>query len=202
MSRATPDEFRANGLPSIEEVLVDPAASLWLKSALRSALSRNLSRRGCPAIFGYDPLLQFVEQDDVVRALVHARRSALVGTFNVGAPGRLPLSEIAAICGTTLFPLPPFKPAAFAAPFVAIGLFDLPPELVALLRYGRGLDTSRFAASGFHYRFTSAEATQAFARVMRLRRGVGHGGPDYRYHDDVERFVRRAHSLWPRGDDD
>jgi hypothetical protein len=34
-------EFRASELPSIDEVLVDPAASLWLKSALRSALSRD-----------------------------------------------------------------------------------------------------------------------------------------------------------------
>ena len=34
-------EFRANELPSIDEVLVDPAASLWLKSALCSALSRD-----------------------------------------------------------------------------------------------------------------------------------------------------------------
>ena len=34
-------EFRANELPSIDEILVDPAASLWLKSALRSALSRD-----------------------------------------------------------------------------------------------------------------------------------------------------------------
>jgi hypothetical protein len=36
-----PGEFRGSGLPSIEEVLVDPAASRWLKSALRSALSRD-----------------------------------------------------------------------------------------------------------------------------------------------------------------
>jgi hypothetical protein len=35
------DEFRASELPSIDEVLVDSAASLWLKSALRSALSRD-----------------------------------------------------------------------------------------------------------------------------------------------------------------
>ena len=34
-------EFTANKVPSIDEVLVDPAASLWLKSALRSALSRD-----------------------------------------------------------------------------------------------------------------------------------------------------------------
>jgi hypothetical protein len=34
-------EFGADELPSIAEVLGDPAASLWLKSALRSALSRD-----------------------------------------------------------------------------------------------------------------------------------------------------------------
>ena len=34
-------EFTASELPSIDEVLIDPAASLWLKSALRSALSRD-----------------------------------------------------------------------------------------------------------------------------------------------------------------
>jgi hypothetical protein len=34
-------EFTANELPSIDEVLVDPAASRWLKSALRSSLSRD-----------------------------------------------------------------------------------------------------------------------------------------------------------------
>jgi len=31
----------AGDLPSIDEVLVDPAASFWLKTALRSALGRN-----------------------------------------------------------------------------------------------------------------------------------------------------------------
>ena len=31
----------ARDLPSIDEVLADPAASLWLKTALRSALRRD-----------------------------------------------------------------------------------------------------------------------------------------------------------------
>ena len=31
----------AGDLPSIDEVLVDPAASFWLKTALRSALGRD-----------------------------------------------------------------------------------------------------------------------------------------------------------------
>jgi hypothetical protein len=31
----------ANDLPEIDEVLLDPAASYWLKAALRSALTRD-----------------------------------------------------------------------------------------------------------------------------------------------------------------
>ena len=39
-------------------------------------------------------------------------------------------------------------------------LFDLPAELEDLLRYGRGVDTRRFAATGFTYDATSAGAVQ------------------------------------------
>ena len=35
------DGLRPVDLPAIDEVLVDPAASYWLKSALRSALCRD-----------------------------------------------------------------------------------------------------------------------------------------------------------------
>lgn len=36
-----PDGLQAGALPRIDEVLADPAASLWLKTALRSALCRD-----------------------------------------------------------------------------------------------------------------------------------------------------------------
>jgi hypothetical protein len=35
------EPFEANDLPEIDEVLADPAASLWLRVALRSALARD-----------------------------------------------------------------------------------------------------------------------------------------------------------------
>jgi UDP-glucose 4-epimerase len=163
---------------------------------LKTPLSRNLSRRICPSIFGFDPLLQFVEQDDVVRAIVHARTSGVPGTFNIGGAGRLPLSEVAAICGTRLLPLPPWRTGLAAAPLVRLGVFDLPPELFPLLRYGRGLETGAFVhRTGFAYRSSSAQAVQAFAKVLRLRRGIGHAGPEYRYQEDVERFLRQANSV-------
>jgi hypothetical protein len=35
------DDSRADHLPAIDDILDDPAASLWLKAALCSALSRD-----------------------------------------------------------------------------------------------------------------------------------------------------------------
>ena len=77
---------------------------------LTTPISRNLSRPVYPAIFGYDPLIQFIEEDDVVRALLHVTQSGVPGLYNVAADGRLPWSEIANICGTRLIPLSPVQP--------------------------------------------------------------------------------------------
>jgi UDP-glucose 4-epimerase len=159
---------------------------------LTTPISRNLSRPVCPSIFGFDPLLQFVEEDDVVRALLHVTQSGIPGLFNVAAEGRLPWSEVATICGTRLVPLSPFSPLKIRP---LARLFDLPPELQDLLRYGRGVDTRRFAATGFTYKATSAGAVQSFIRSLRLRRQTGRQPASYTYEHDVEQFFRHSPSV-------
>jgi UDP-glucose 4-epimerase len=159
---------------------------------LTTPISRNLSRPVCPSIFGFDPLLQFVEEDDVMRALLHATRDEVPGLYNVAGDGRLPWSEVATICGTRLVPLSPYSPLKIRP---LSRLFDLPPELEDLLRYGRGVDTRRFRASGFEYQATSAGAVQSFIRALRLRRGAGKSPSSYTYEHDVEQFFRHSPSV-------
>jgi UDP-glucose 4-epimerase len=165
---------------------------------LTTPISRNLSRPVCPAIFGFDPLLQFIEEEDVVRALLHVTRGGIPGLYNVAAEGRLPWSEVANMCGTRRVPVSPFsllkiRPMA--------RLFDLPPELEDLLRYGRGVDTRRFAGTGFAYNATSAGAVQAFIRALRLRRQSGRPPVSYTYEHDVEQFFRHSPSVVGGGGD-
>jgi len=157
-----------------------------------TSISKNLSRPICPSIFGFDPLLQFVEEDDVVRALEFATRERIPGIFNVAGAGRLPWSEVASICGTRLVPLPPWRPGLAISPLVHLGIFELPPELESLLRYGRGVDTRRLTAAGFDFRYTSAGAAQSFVRAMRLRHGAGRAPSSYTYEQDVEQFFRHS----------
>jgi UDP-glucose 4-epimerase len=71
-------------------------------------------------------------------------------------------------------------------------LVDLPPELLALLRYGRGVDNRRYKATGFEYQYTSAGAVEAFAAAIRLRRSVPLDGLQYEYQRDVEAFFRHS----------
>jgi len=148
-------------------------------------ISKNLSHRSCPAIFGFDPLLQFVEEDDVIRSLQHATRERISGVFNVAGDGLLPWSEVVRLCGSRLLRLPPWKPALAMAPLLRLGVFDFPPEMESLLRYGRGVDNRRLKQTGFEYNYTSAGAVGSFVRALNLRRGAGRGPGAYTYEHDT-----------------
>lgn len=160
-------------------------------------VSHNLRRKLLPCIAGFDPLVQFIEEDDVVRALEYVTGHQIPGVFNVAGAGKLPWSEVASIGGAFLLPLPPFRPRAFVAPLRQIGTVQFPPEMEGLIRYGRGVDTSRLMETGFQYRYTSAGAVESFARANNLRRatGSGSGEPAYRYEQDVEQFFRHSPSV-------
>jgi UDP-glucose 4-epimerase len=145
-----------------------------------------------PCIAGFDPLVQFIEEDDVVRALEHVTGHRIPGVFNVAGAGKLPWSEVASISGAFLLPLPPFRPRVFAAPLSRVGAVQFPPEMEGLIRYGRGVDTSRLVEEGFEYRYTSAGAVESFARANNLRRATGSGEPLYHYEQDVEQFFRHS----------
>src|SRR5437660_8494201 len=155
-------------------------------------ISSWLDRGIAPSILGFDPLMQFVEEDDVVRALEFVATSQEPGTFNVAGDGRLPWSEVASICGARLMPLSPILTGWAAAPISRLGLVDMPPEVLDLLRYGRGVDNRRLKEAGFEYRYTSGGAVESFARASRLRHTVGDRRPGYRYERDVEAFFRHS----------
>ena len=155
-------------------------------------VSHNLRKRLLPSIAGFDPLVQFIEEDDVVRALEYVTGRQIPGVFNVAGAGKLPWSEVASISGAFILPLPPFRPRSFVAPLRQLGTVQFPPEMEGLTRYGRGVDTSRLVAAGFEYRYTSAGAVESFARANNLRRATGSGEPPYRYEQDVEQFFRHS----------
>jgi UDP-glucose 4-epimerase len=144
-------------------------------------ISKALDLPLVPHILGFDPLVQFVQEDDVVRSIEFAMRNELPGIYNVAGDGRLPWSEVVSICGKRTFPLPPLLTDLATAPLQRAKIVDLPPETLSLLRYGRGADNRRLKQRGFSYRYTSAGAVENYAEASRLRNTVGESRPAYRY---------------------
>jgi UDP-glucose 4-epimerase len=164
-------------------------------------IATNLRRGMLPVVAGFDPLIQFVEEDDVVRALEYVTHHQIPGVFNLAGAGKVPWSEIASICGARMLPLPPLRPRTFAWPLVKTGRLAFPPEMEGILRFGRGVDTRRLIQHGFTYRYSSAGAVESFSRANNLRRALGRQDPEYRYDQDLEQFFRHSPAVQRFEDD-
>jgi UDP-glucose 4-epimerase len=165
-----------------------------LGPTISTPFSKLLQLPLVPSVFGFDPRFQFVHEDDVVRSILFVLDQDLAGIYNVAGDGMLPWSEVATICGKRTVPLPPLATGAAALPLRALG-YDMPPETLELLRYGRGVDGTKLVDAGFEYRFTSAGTVENFAQALRLKSTVGERNPEYTYQADVEQFFKHSPSV-------
>ncbi|MFI6939073.1 NAD-dependent epimerase/dehydratase family protein [Streptomyces sp. NPDC050418] len=123
-----------------------------------------------PTVFGYDPRLQFVHEDDVIEVLRIAshdpvRGTLNSGTFNVAGDGVLLLSQCSRRLGRPTVPvlLPAVTWAGTA--LRTVGLTDFSPEQVRLLTHGRVVSTVQMRETlGFRPKYGTAETFADFAR--------------------------------------
>ncbi|GHG28249.1 NAD-dependent epimerase/dehydratase family protein [Streptomyces albogriseolus] len=145
-----------------------------------------------PTVFGYDPRLQFVHEDDVIEVLrigAHEpRRSTLnSGTFNIAGDGVLLLSQCSRRLGRPTVPL--LLPAVTWAGSLmrTLGMSDFSPEQIRLLTHGRVVATDQMRETlGFTPKYSTAET---FADFVRSR------GPGLLPPETVARAVDRIAAL-------
>ncbi|MFC4033146.1 NAD-dependent epimerase/dehydratase family protein [Streptomyces polygonati] len=133
-----------------------------------------------PTVFGYDPRLQFVHEDDVNEVLVvastEARRGTYNnGTFNIAGDGVLLLSQTARRLGKPTVPV--LLPAVtwVGRLLRTAGVTDFSAEQIRLLTHGRVVDTRQMRETlGFVATYSTAETFYDFARG----RGFGLLPPD------------------------
>lgn len=151
-----------------------------------SPLTRYFQAPLVPTVLGYDPRLQFLHEDDAVEVLRRMTLGNHPGTYNVAGAGVMTLSQAIRMAGRTPVPLPrvALRSASDAGRRFGVSA-EVPPELLALLRYGRVLDTSKLVTElDWRPRYGSKAAFADFVRA----RGLGHGGP-------LELFDRLAGGL-------
>jgi len=136
----------------------------------RDAGVRYLSLPVVPTVMGFDPLLQFVHEEDVVHAFERASLGPHPGIFNVVGRGVLPLSILLRLAGSRNLPLPtPLLYRVAAAPARA-QTGDPPAGFYDYLRYLWVADGEKGWATFGEPSYTSKEAWISAVAARRMRR--------------------------------
>ncbi|MFN8126205.1 MAG: SDR family oxidoreductase [Candidatus Nanopelagicales bacterium] len=136
---------------------------------VQTPMTSYFSLPAVPVVMGYDARLQFIHEDDGLRAIHEAAVSEKPGLFNVAGDGILPLSQAIRLAGRVPFPLLPPLVSIAGRAMISTGLADFSPEQVRFLTFGRGVDTTRMReVLGFEPEYTTHEAFESFVDARGL----------------------------------
>ena len=134
-----------------------------LGATASTQLSQYLSMAVVPTYLGFDPRIQVVHERDALDALLAAVRNPVQGPVNVAGDGTIGLTRMVRLAGRPTLPLP--SPLFGSANGAArrVGLFDFSPDFQRLLRYGRGVDTTRLVDEvRFEPRYSTVAAVEDY----------------------------------------
>lgn len=136
---------------------------------VQTPMTSYFSLPAVPVVMGYDARLQFIHEDDGLRAIHEAAVVDKPGLFNVAGDGIIPLSQAIRLAGRLPFPLLPPLVSVAGRAMISTGLADFSPEQVRFLTFGRGVDTTRMRdVLGFEPEYTTNEAFDAFVSARGL----------------------------------
>ncbi len=131
--------------PDIQTVVLRPVNTLGY--AVRNAIRTYLTMRRVIVMTGFNPMLQFIHEEDLAEAVAVTLERGLRGVYNVTGPGEVPLRT--AIQETGGRPLS--LPEPIARPVItrmhAAGLFPFPPGAIDYIKYPCTISGKRFADS-------------------------------------------------------
>jgi UDP-glucose 4-epimerase len=133
--------------------------------AMDTALSRYLSGPVVPTVVGHDARLQLLHEQDALGALERATMAGRAGTYNIGAPGIIMMSQAIRRAGRIPLPVPRVGLWAVDSLVRATRYTELDREQLDYLSYGRVMDTSRMRNDlGYSPKWSTAEAFDDYVR--------------------------------------
>jgi UDP-glucose 4-epimerase len=131
-----------------------------LGPARQGTLAAFLRGPRVPMVMGFDPLFQFMHEDDTARAIVTALESELRGVYNVAGPDPVPLSLLIRETGRHALPVP--EPL-FRLALGRFGLPRLPRGALEHVKFPVVVDGSAFCqATGYRHEFDEDQTMAAF----------------------------------------
>jgi UDP-glucose 4-epimerase len=133
--------------------------------AMDTALSRYLAGPVVPTVVGHDARLQLLHEQDALGALERATMAGKSGTYNIGAPGIIMMSQAIRRAGRIPLPVPRIGLWAVDSLVRATRYTELDREQLDYLSYGRVMDTSRMRNDlGYSPKWSTAEAFDDYVR--------------------------------------
>ena len=156
------DLYAANALwrlPSLQTAVLRVCYTLGPSG--HGTLASFMRGRFVPMVLGFDPLFQFLHEDDAADAIVLSLGKKLRGIYNVSGPQPLPLSVIAREAHRRVLPLPEVLLAVMLG---RAGLPRLSRGALAHIKYPIVVDSSLFRReAGFEHRFDELTTVETFA---------------------------------------
>ena len=90
--------------PEVRTVVLRPTNVVG--ASIHNTITKFLRQRTVPYVLGFDPMTQFVHEDDLADAVVAARSGDARGVFNVPGPAVLPWRTALEIVGARTLPVP------------------------------------------------------------------------------------------------
>ncbi len=128
----------------------------------RSMMSEYLRLDRPPTVMGFDPLMQFIHEQDVVEAIALTLEHGLQGVFNVVGPGQVPLHTAIRETGGSPRAFPEFLFRPVIRRLFRMGLVPWPEGAIDFLKFPVTLSGRRFVeATNFRPLFGLEEIFQS-----------------------------------------
>src|SRR5262249_56099722 len=111
---------------------------------VHSAIGTCLKLGWVLTIMGFNPMMQFIPEEDVAEAIADALHAGLSGIFNVVGPGAVPLRVAIRETGGTAVPVPEPLARGLIGRLFRLGLYPVPPAAVDFVKYPCTIDGRRF----------------------------------------------------------
>lgn len=138
---------------------------------IKNFYTKLLGQQLVPTVMGYDPLMQYLHEDDAEAALRLAIDGRVGGTYNIVGDGTLYYSDVIRLGGKVALPVPHLFGYPLADALFNVQLSVVPGAFLDYFRYAWVADGQRAKERlGFSPRFTSRGALIAFFDAETRRR--------------------------------
>ncbi len=141
-----------------------------LGPTVKNFFTEYLKRPFVVTLLGYDPLFQFIHEEDAIDVLKLAVEKDCDGVYNIVGDGVLPISTVIKLAGR--FNLPVFHPIAIPVVqfLFSTGLSSIGGKHLDFLRFVCVADGKRAKKElGFVPKYSVKECVESFAGMQRLR---------------------------------